>query len=146
MQDDLRNIYPFLLADTDVDTKEAFQAVMLEAQELQTGRVIDLGPTLGKVFGIGGILLVAADMPQGNYFADIKRTGAFKSCRICPVAADCRCGDAADHPSRRTLLVDDVLRRQALSLATKKARTAMLSNHGLLDEFLELEPRTGMIY
>lgn len=51
---------------------EVETAVATFAQQIKTyerGKIIDLGPVLGKVFVIGSLLCTIGDMPEGNKVA-----------------------------------------------------------------------------
>jgi hypothetical protein len=83
VQDLLRCLFPVHLCAPGSDLREALKPFVLRLRQMEEGIVVDMGPVIGKVFLVGGLGLVRADMPQGHDFAEGLRQGATYGCRQC---------------------------------------------------------------
>jgi hypothetical protein len=91
---------------------------------------MDLGPTLGHHFVIGGMGLGTTDSPQGNDDAGCKRPNARKGCRICLCPSQ-SLGTCGEHHPRRLKALMESIRAAAGTLPTQTAKTDHLNAYGL---------------
>ena len=83
LQDLLRNLIPIHLVPPGADLRESLEPFLARVLQLQEGIHVHMGDILGSVFLIGGLGLIRADMPQGQWFAGSLSQTANFGCRRC---------------------------------------------------------------